>query len=104
MVHFDVGFTSDLNDLLRASAEVLRKDTYGTVYKAELENGTIVFVRRFGVEMTKDQKNFKAEIAVLGKIRHPNLLAPIACHVGRDEKLIIMDYMPRGSLSDFLHG
>lgn len=105
MVYFDVGFTSsDLEDLLRASAEVLGKGTYGTVYKAMLENGTVVAVRRFREMIPKDLEDFRAEVQVLGKVRHPNLVPPIACYIGRDEKLIIMDYMPRGSMSAFLHG
>ncbi|MCI79815.1 putative inactive receptor kinase, partial [Trifolium medium] len=36
----------DLEDLLRASAEVLGKGTFGTAYKAVLESGPVVAVKR----------------------------------------------------------
>ncbi|KAL0401066.1 UNVERIFIED_CONTAM: putative inactive receptor kinase [Sesamum latifolium] len=39
-------FSFDLEDLLRASAEVLGKGTYGTTYKAVLDEATAVAVKR----------------------------------------------------------
>jgi serine/threonine protein kinase len=54
---------------------------------------------------TKGQKEFEAEVASLGKIRHPNLLALRAYYLGpKGEKLLVFDYMSRGSLASFLHG
>lgn len=38
--------TFDLEDLLRASAEVLGKDTFGTSYRARLGNGNTIMVKR----------------------------------------------------------
>ena len=42
LIHFDgpLAFTAD--DLLRATAEIMGKSTYGTVYKAMLEGGSMV--------------------------------------------------------------
>lgn len=101
----DVAPGIDLRDLVHAKLEILGTDTYVNVYKVTQENGTVRAFRRFTSEMTKDKvAYFKAEVAVLAKIRHPNLLQPIACFVEGDEKLIVTDYMPRGSLSAFLHG
>ena len=40
------GYSFDLEDLLRASAEVLGKGSVGTSYKAVLEEGTTVVVKR----------------------------------------------------------
>jgi len=96
-------FTAD--DLLCATAEVLGKSTYGTVYKATLENGNHIAVKRLREGIVKSQKDFTKEIDVLGKIRHPNLLALRAYYWGpKDEKLLVYDYMPGGSLAAFLHG
>ncbi|KAL6905985.1 hypothetical protein ACP4OV_003586 [Aristida adscensionis] len=104
LVHFDgpLAFTAD--DLLCATAEIMGKSTYGTVYKATLEDGSLVAVKRLREKITKGHKEFEAEAAVLGKIRHPNLLALRAYYLGpKGEKLLVFDYMPRGSLSAFLH-
>jgi serine/threonine protein kinase len=55
--------------------------------------------------IVKSQKDFTKEVDVLGKIRHPNLLALRAYYWGpKDEKLLVYDYMPGGSLAAFLHG
>nr|CAB3488835.1 unnamed protein product [Digitaria exilis] len=104
LVHFDgpLAFTAD--DLLCATAEIMGKSTYGTVYKATLEDGSLVAVKRLREKITKGHKEFEAEAAVLGRIRHPNLLALRAYYLGpKGEKLLVFDYMPKGSLSAFLH-
>ncbi|CAN6289733.1 unnamed protein product [Urochloa humidicola] len=104
LVHFDgpLSFTAD--DLLCATAEILGKSTYGTVYKATMEDGSYVAVKRLREKIAKSQKEFEAEVNALGKLRHPNLLALRAYYVGpKGEKLLVFDYMPKGNLASFLH-
>ncbi|RDX79195.1 putative inactive leucine-rich repeat receptor-like protein kinase IMK2, partial [Mucuna pruriens] len=105
LVHFDgpMAFTAD--DLLCATAEIMGKSTYGTVYKAILEDGSQVAVKRLREKITKGQREFESEVSVLGKIRHPNVLALRAYYLGpKGEKLLVFDNMPKGSLASFLHG
>ncbi|KAI4313036.1 hypothetical protein MLD38_037815 [Melastoma candidum] len=53
---------------------------------------------------TKAQKEFESEAGTLGRIRHPNLVALRAYYLGlKGEKLLVFDYMPKGSLASFLH-
>ncbi|XP_027368523.1 probable leucine-rich repeat receptor-like protein kinase IMK3 [Abrus precatorius] len=104
LVHFDgpLAFTAD--DLLCATAEIMGKSTYGTVYKATLEDGSQAAVKRLREKITKGQREFESEVSVLGRIRHPNLLALRAYYLGpKGEKLLVFDYMPKGSLASFLH-
>ncbi|XP_062210949.1 probable leucine-rich repeat receptor-like protein kinase IMK3 [Phragmites australis] len=104
LVHFDgpLSFTAD--DLLCATAEILGKSTYGTVYKATMEDGSYVVVKRLREKIAKNQKEFETEVNKLGKLRHPNLLALRAYYVGpKGEKLLVFDYMPKGNLASFLH-
>ncbi|PQP97904.1 putative inactive leucine-rich repeat receptor-like protein kinase IMK2 isoform X2 [Prunus yedoensis var. nudiflora] len=104
LVHFDGPFVFTADDLLCATAEIMGKSTYGTAYKATLEEGNQVAVKRLREKTTKGQKEFEAEAAALGKIRHPNLLALRAYYLGpKGEKLLVFDYMPNGSLASFLH-
>ncbi|KAI8564306.1 hypothetical protein RHMOL_Rhmol03G0170800 [Rhododendron molle] len=104
LVHFDgpTAFTAD--DLLCATAEIMGKSTYGTVYKATLEDGSQVAVKRLREKITKAQREFETEVNLLGKVRHPNLLALRAYYLGpKGEKLLVFDYMAKGSLASFLH-
>ncbi|CAI0398017.1 unnamed protein product [Linum tenue] len=104
LVHFDGPLMFTADDLLCATAEIMGKSTYGTVYKATLEDGSQVAVKRLREKITKGQREFEAEVNVLGKIRHPNLLALRAYYLGpKGEKLLVFDYMPKGSLTTFLH-
>ncbi|KAL6223960.1 hypothetical protein ACLB2K_002817 [Fragaria x ananassa] len=104
LVFFDGGIYSfDLEDLLRASAEVLGKGSVGTSYKAVLEEGTTVVVKRLkDVVVTK--KEFDMTMEVLGKIKHDNVVPLRAFYFSKDEKLLVYDYMTAGSLSALLHG
>lgn len=104
LVFFDGGvYSFDLEDLLRASAEVLGKGSVGTSYKAVLEEGTTVVVKRLkDVVVTK--KDFDMQMEVLGKIKHDNVVPLRAFYFSKDEKLLVYDYMTAGSLSALLHG
>ncbi|MED6222077.1 hypothetical protein PIB30_060956 [Stylosanthes scabra] len=93
----------DLEDLLRASAEVLGKGTFGTSYKAVLENGPVVAVKRLK-DVALSERDFRDEIEVAGAMVHENLVPLRAYYYSRDEKLLVHDYLHMGSLSALLHG
>ncbi|KAM7278337.1 hypothetical protein ACFE04_005471 [Oxalis oulophora] len=93
----------DLEDLLRASAEVLGKGTFGTAYKAVLEIGTVVAVKRLK-DVVISENEFRDKIEAVGTMDHENLVPLRAYYFSRDEKLLVHDYMPMGSLSALLHG
>ena len=93
----------DLEDLLRASAEVLGKGTFGTAYKANLEDSTTVVVKRLK-EVGAGKKEFEQQMELVGSIKHENVAELKAYYFSKDEKLIIYDYFSAGSLSSILHG
>ncbi|RWW80945.1 hypothetical protein BHE74_00010692 [Ensete ventricosum] len=97
------GYSFDLEDLLRASAEVLGKGSVGTSYKAVLEEGTTVVVKRLK-DVAVSKREFEVHIESLGKVEHDNLLPLRAYYYSKDEKLLVFDYLPAGSLSSLLHG
>ncbi|KAL6614947.1 hypothetical protein ACP70R_037217 [Stipagrostis hirtigluma subsp. patula] len=97
------GYSFDLEDLLRASAEVLGKGSVGTSYKAVLEEGTTVVVKRLK-DVAVARREFDAHMESLGKVEHRNVLPVRAYYYSKDEKLLVYDYLPNGSLSAMLHG
>ncbi|PIA65366.1 hypothetical protein AQUCO_00100679v1 [Aquilegia coerulea] len=104
LVFLDGGvYSFDLEDLLRASAEVLGKGSVGTSYKAVLEEGTTVVVKRLK-DVTVTKREFELQMECLGKIKHENVLPLRAFYFSKDEKLLVCDFMNAGSLSALLHG
>lgn len=97
-------YAFDLEDLLRASAEVLGKGSYGTAYKAALEDGTMVVVKRLK-EVVAGKKEFEQQMEMIGRVgQHPNIVPVRAYYYSKDEKLMVYDYAPAGSFSALLHG
>lgn len=93
----------DLEDLLRASAEVLGKGTFGTAYKATMDMGMAVAVKRLK-EVAVPEKLFREKMEEMARLDHGNLVPLRAYFYSVDEKLLVYDYMPMGSLSALLHG
>ncbi|KAG0454723.1 hypothetical protein HPP92_024015 [Vanilla planifolia] len=93
----------DLEDLLRASAEVLGKGSYGTSYKAVLEDATTVVVKRLK-EVSVGRREFEQQMEMLGNIRHDNVVGLKAYYFSKDEKLLVYDYYSKGSVYSMLHG
>ncbi|CAH2051831.1 unnamed protein product [Thlaspi arvense] len=90
----------ELETLLKASAYVLGTSGSGIVYKAVLESGEAFAVRRIGAESctAAKLKEFEREVQVIAKLRHPNLVRVRGFVWGKEEKLLISDYVPNGNL------
>ncbi|KDP25034.1 hypothetical protein JCGZ_22569 [Jatropha curcas] len=94
----------DLNDLLRASAEVLGSGTFGASYKASVSNGKPIVVKRYRHMNNVGREEFHEHMRRLGRLKHPNLLPLAAFYYRREEKLLVYEYCPYGSLASSLHG
>ncbi|KAH7431338.1 hypothetical protein KP509_08G043400 [Ceratopteris richardii] len=104
LVALDKSFSSDLDELLRASAYVLGKSGNGIVYKVVLGSGNPVAVRRLGEGGNQRQKEFEMEVQAISKVRHPNVVKLLAYYWASDEKLLIYEYVTHGTLTSSLHG
>ncbi|KAI0496495.1 hypothetical protein KFK09_022812 [Dendrobium nobile] len=52
----------------------------------------------------KLEREFEAELRLLGSIRHINIVRLLCCVSGACEKLLVYEYMENGSLDRWLHG
>ncbi|CAN8252467.1 unnamed protein product [Cochlearia groenlandica] len=103
MVNSDKG-SFGFPDLMKASAELLGNGSLGSAYKADLTNGLSVVVKRIKDMNKLSSQHFNFEMRRLGKLRHPNILTPLAYNYRREEKLVVSEYMPQNSLFYVLHG
>ncbi|PWA41161.1 Leucine-rich repeat-containing protein [Artemisia annua] len=90
----------ELETLLKASAYILGATGSSIIYKAVLEDGTALAVRRIGESGLERFRDFENQVRVIAKLVHPNLVRVRGFYWGVDEKLVIYDYVPYGSLAD----
>ncbi|XP_015615406.1 receptor kinase-like protein Xa21 isoform X2 [Oryza sativa Japonica Group] len=94
-------------------ANLLGSGSFGSVYKGELdsqhgESTSSVAVKVLKLETPKAVKSFTAECEALRNMRHRNLVKIVTIcssidNKGNDFKAIVYDFMPNGSLEDWLH-
>ncbi|XP_047326333.1 putative receptor protein kinase ZmPK1 [Impatiens glandulifera] len=89
-----------LAELKRATQnfkEEIGKGGFGTVYKGVIDNGRVVAVKRLeGV--LQGEAEFWAEVSIIGKLNHKNLVKLWGFCVDDDQKLLVYEYMENGSL------
>ncbi|XP_045818837.1 probable inactive receptor kinase At2g26730 isoform X1 [Trifolium pratense] len=93
----------DMDDLLRASAEVLGRGDFGVTYKATLETGNIVAVKRLSYINELNKREFIQQMQLLGEIKHENLVEIISFYHSEDQKLVIYELVSDGTLFELLH-
>ncbi|XP_075500222.1 G-type lectin S-receptor-like serine/threonine-protein kinase RLK1 [Primulina tabacum] len=86
--------------------EKLGRGAFGTVYKGVLPNSSeaIIAVKKLE-RVAKDlEKEFRAEVNVIGYTHHKNLVRLLGfCHEGPN-RLLVYEYMSNGTLENFLFG
>lgn len=95
-----------LEQLMRASAELLGRGSVGTTYKAVLDNRLILTVKRLDANKTAVTSGhvFERHMDAVSGLRHPNLVPIRAFFQAKGERLVIYDYQPNGSLLNLIHG
>lgn len=75
---------------------------FGTVYRGILKDETIVAVKRRSSQSPQGLTEFRTEIEMLSQFRHRHLVSLIGYCNEQNERIIIYEYMEKGSLKDHL--
>ncbi|WOG88600.1 hypothetical protein DCAR_0207835 [Daucus carota subsp. sativus] len=77
---------------------------FGTVYKGQLQDGTYVAVKRAKKSVYDKHSGveFQSEINTLTEVGHLNLVKFYGYLVHEDEKLVVVEYVPNGTLREHL--
>ncbi|XP_022991368.1 serine/threonine-protein kinase PBS1-like [Cucurbita maxima] len=77
---------------------------FGRVYKGRLEStGQIVAVKQLDRNGLQGNREFLVEVLMLSLLHHPNLVNLIGYCADGDQRLLVYEFMPLGSLEDHLH-
>ncbi|MBA0684456.1 hypothetical protein Goari_026041, partial [Gossypium aridum] len=84
--------------------ELLGAGGFGRVYRGVLSSNKLeVAVKRVSHESRQGMREFVAEIASIGRLRHCDLVQLLGYYRRKGELLLVYDYMPNGSLDKYLH-
>ncbi|KAA3474878.1 serine/threonine-protein kinase isoform X2 [Gossypium australe] len=76
---------------------------FGRVYKGKLEKtGQVVAVKQLDRNGLQGNREFLVEVLMLSLLHHPNLVNLIGYCSDGDQRLLVYEYMPLGSLDDHL--
>nr|GEZ19314.1 G-type lectin S-receptor-like serine/threonine-protein kinase At4g27290 isoform X2 [Tanacetum cinerariifolium] len=85
-----------------SSNNILGSGGFGPVYKGVLEEGLEIAVKRLSKSSSQGVDEFMNEVICISKLQHRNLVKLLGCCIKGDEKLLIYEYMPNGSLDSFI--
>ncbi|PIA56841.1 hypothetical protein AQUCO_00700886v1 [Aquilegia coerulea] len=75
---------------------------FGRVYKGRLETGQIVAIKQLDQNGLQGNQEFIVEVLMLSLLHHSNLVNLIGYCADGDQRLLIYEYMPMGSLEKHL--
>ncbi|KAJ4806012.1 protein kinase family protein [Rhynchospora pubera] len=111
-------FSSDFQSCIFTMEEILRATNnfypglkigqggFGTVYKGTLDDGTLVAVKRAKRSLYNPHVNveFQSEIKIMAQVEHLNLVRFYGYLEQGDERVVVVEYVPNGTLRRHLDG
>ncbi|KAL0925081.1 hypothetical protein M5K25_003390 [Dendrobium thyrsiflorum] len=77
----------------------------GKVYRVSVNHETVAVKKVYNARKLNSilEKQFEAEVKILGSIRHANIVNLLCCISSENSKLLVYEYLQNGSLDRWLH-
>ncbi|KAL8226809.1 hypothetical protein R6Q57_016641 [Mikania cordata] len=95
---------SELRKATNGFKQELGRGSFGTVYNGCVyKGGKTIAVKRLEKVVDEGEREFQAEMQVIGKTHHRNLVRLLGyCAEGRSHRLLVYEYISNGTLADRL--
>ncbi|KAI3936642.1 hypothetical protein MKX01_028159, partial [Papaver californicum] len=77
---------------------------FGPVYKGKLRDGRAVAVKKLSLKSEQGEPEFLGEVRMITSIQHKNLVRLLGCCSDGSQRLLVYEYMTKGSLDSVLFG
>uniref|UniRef100_A0A1J3EIW6 non-specific serine/threonine protein kinase n=1 Tax=Noccaea caerulescens TaxID=107243 RepID=A0A1J3EIW6_NOCCA len=95
---------SEVVEMTKNFRKALGEGGFGVVYHGYLNDSDQVAVKILSQSSSQGYKHFKAEVELLLRVHHINLVSLVGYCDERDHLALIYEYMPNGDLKDHLSG
>ena len=85
-----------------AHSSILGEGGFGRVFKGVLSDGTAVAIKRLASGGQQGDKEFLVEVEMLSRLHHRNLVKLVGYCIEDDQRLLVYEFMARGSLENHL--
>ncbi|CAN4123104.1 unnamed protein product [Withania somnifera] len=85
-------------------ANLIGEGGFGSVYKGRLETGLVVAIKQLNLDGLQGNQEFIVEVLMLSLLHHKNLVNLIGYCTDGDQRLLVYEFMPMGSLENHLFG
>jgi len=87
-----------------SAQNLLGEGGFGCVYKGCLPDGREVAVKQLKVGGSQGEREFRAEVEIIGRVHHRHLVSLVGYCIADSERLLVYDYVPNNTLHYHLHG
>ena len=87
-----------------SSKNVIGEGGFGFVYKGYLPDGKVVAVKQLKAGSGQGEREFKAEVDIISRVHHRYLVSLVGYCVSEQQRILIYQYVPNGTLHHHLHG
>jgi serine/threonine protein kinase len=96
------------HELVRATSNfsddnLIGAGSFGKVFKGQLDDESFIAIKVLNMGHQLASKSFDTECCALEMARHRNLVKIISTCLNLDFKALILEYMPNGSIHDWLY-
>jgi len=86
-----------------APGNIIGQGGFGCVYRGRLD-GAEVAVKKLKTESRQGDREFRAEVEIISRVHHRNLVTLIGYCIYSDERLLVYEFVPNRTLDTHLHG